>query len=112
MNQKLKVVLLIFSILIVLVFFNFSGLFSILNNSLNNLIAGNPDKSCNLDYDCVLKKTSCGVCDCGDAVNKDWNRFCPFPNFGTVYCKMCASPSYDFDVKCISNQCQKFWKNR
>lgn len=112
MNKKLKVALIIFGILIVLVFLSFTGFSNVLNNPLNRLIAGTPDKNCNVDSDCALKKTTCGVCDCGNAVNKDWNRFCPFPNLEMVYCKMCASPGYDFDIKCVSNQCQKVSKNK
>lgn len=48
-----------------------------MNNSINSLVAGTPDKSCSVDSDCNLEKTRCDPCDCGSAVNKNWNRFCP-----------------------------------
>ena len=112
MNKKIKVALILFGILILMVFLSFFGILNILNTPLNSIVAGNPDKNCNVDSDCALKKTRCAICDCGDAVNKNWNTFCPFPNLERLYCKMCASPGYDFDIKCVSNQCQKVWKNR
>jgi hypothetical protein len=112
MNKKLKIALIISGILIVLVFLSFTGFYNLLNSPLNRLIAGTPDKDCNADRDCALKDTNCQACDCGDAVNKDWNKFCPFPNFEMVYCKMCASLGYDFEIKCVNNRCQKVSINR
>jgi len=112
MNKNLKIALIVIGIIIVLVILFFSGIISSLNQPLNNLIAGEPDKSCNSDSDCTLRSTSCHVCDCGDAVNKDWKSFCPFPIYEMVYCKMCASEGRDFEIKCIDNQCQKAWLNQ
>ncbi len=111
MNKKLRFILIIFAILVLFLFLSFSGLFNILNKTLNRFIAGTPDKNCNIDSDCALKKTSCGVCECGDAVNKDWNRFCPLSYLVMAYCQDCIDPT-SFDVKCVNNQCQKVWKNR
>lgn len=47
------------------------------------------NRKCSTDDDCVLKDTDCNRCDCGDtgAVNKNWNKFCPFGESPpTCYC--------------------------
>ncbi|MBS3172707.1 hypothetical protein J4438_03990 [Candidatus Woesearchaeota archaeon] len=108
MNEKIKIITII--ILIVCFFFlsNVFGAFS----SLNKYVSGTPDKHCSLDSDCILKDTTCGYCDCGDTVNEDWDVFCPFRNPpARVKCSVCASPGYNFDIKCVNNQCEKVWKN-
>lgn len=92
-------------IVLVLIYLNSVGSLSFLNQPLNNLIAGSPDKSCNSDSDCVIKTTTCNICDCGDAVNKNWHSFCPFLDKSIVRCKICTFPS-DFGIKCIEGQCQ------
>jgi len=102
--------LVIIGIIALIVILSSIGNLVLLNQPLNNLIAGSPDKSCNSDSDCVLMKTTCHPCDCGDAVNKNWHPYCPFPDNALYECKMCASPNYDFDVKCVESQCQRIWK--
>jgi hypothetical protein len=92
-----------------LVVLNYAGAFS----SLNKYFSGVPDKKCTMDSDCVLKDTTCGYCDCGDAANKDWNVLCLFRNPPMqVLCKTCPSPNHDFEIKCVENQCQRVWKNQ
>jgi hypothetical protein len=78
-----------------------------INGSLNAIVAGEPDRSCRQDSDCALRQTSCSLCDCGDAVNMKWERFCPLPDKETVYCKPCASLGADFQLKCADGTCQK-----
>ncbi len=79
---------------------------------MNKYLAGTPDKTCTTDSDCVLKRTSCSYCNCGDAVNKDWEVFCPFRNPPIqVMCEMCPPPNY-YEIKCVENQCQRVWKNK
>ena len=100
------VVILILAILIL----NYFGIMGFSNNLVSKIVAGNPDKNCNVDSDCVIKRLSCGPCDCGMAVNKNWSVFCPFKekNMLRFKCKMCMSPE-DYQVRCINNLCeQKF----
>ena len=104
MNKKVKIGLIILGIILFLILLNYSGELSFMNNYLS----GTPDKTCTIDSDCAIKRTTCGYCDCGDAVNKDWNVFCPFRDAHLgVLCKMCMSLNYDFEIKCVQNQCQK-----
>lgn len=108
MDKNLKIGLAVLGVILILFLLNYAGAFS----SLNKYLSGTPDISCTTDSDCVLKPTSCYVCDCGDAVNKDWTVFCPFkrPRM-PMLCKMCPSPNYDFKVKCVENQCQQVKMN-
>lgn len=110
MNRKLKVVFIILGIVIVLVLLILFDVLSSLNTPINEFIAGTPDKSCNIDSDCTLKETTCELCDCGDVVNQNWERFCPFVSLKKVQCKICASLTNDFDIKCVDNLCQKNYK--
>lgn len=114
MNKKLKIVFIVTGIIIFLGILSFIGIFSVMNNSLNSLFAGIPNKSCSVDSDCDLEKTKCNPCDCGSAVNKDWNRFCPLPDLSviSIYCKGCMALGYDIEVKCLNNQCQTVSINR
>ena len=80
------------------------------NDLANAIIAGKPYKQCTVDSDCAIKSTTCQSCDCGDAVNVNWNRVCPFPTFARFQCKMCASPTLNFNISCVEGQCQKVWK--
>lgn len=84
----------------VLLVANFFTLFSPLNEPLNTLIAGPPDKTCGIDEDCVVEPTTCEPCDCGDAVNKEWGTFCPFGTL-SVFCKMCPG----LGTQCIDGTC-------
>jgi hypothetical protein len=109
MDKKLKIGLIILGVILILLLLNYSGAFF----SLNKYFTGTPDKTCAVDSDCALKGTTCGYCNCGDAVNKNWDVSCPFkrnPHI-QVLCKMCPSPNIDFDIKCVDNQCQRVWKN-
>ncbi len=109
MDKKIKIGLLALGIILLIAVINYLGVLSF----LNNYVSGTPNKSCMVDTDCVLRSTTCGYCDCGDAVNKDWNVFCPFRNPpAQVFCKMCPSPNLNFEIKCVENQCQRVWKNR
>lgn len=115
MNIIYKIILIILVLIVLSFILNSFGAIttgSSLNDPLNRLIAGTPDKSCNVDSDCVIKSTRCSPCDCGDAVNQRWYTYCPFPiaKIG-IFCKPCATPGQDFDLKCVNNQCQKVWKN-
>ena len=104
--MKIGVVVLVIVILIFILNY-FYGALAFLNEPLNDIISGSPNKSCNDDSDCVLRKTICHQCDCGDTVNKNWYTFCPFVDKSIDLCKMCASLHSDFEVKCINNLCQK-----
>lgn len=109
MNKRLKIGLIVLGVIFLLVVLNYLGTLSFMNKNF----VGKPDKTCTADSDCALKPTTCGYCDCGDAVNKDWNVVCPFKNPPKqVLCKPCPSPNLDFDIKCVENQCQRVWKNK
>lgn len=71
-------ILIIVGVLVFILILNFIGFLSFLNKPLNTLVAGTPDKSCNDNSDCVIRDTTCEICDCGEAVNKKWESFCPF----------------------------------
>jgi hypothetical protein len=77
-----------------------------INNILNKIFAGEPDKTCNVDSDCVIKVTNCATCGCGEAVNKNWHSFCPLPLNYVVMCKMCVQKQ----ARCIENKCEAFSK--
>lgn len=109
MDKKLKIGLIISGVILFVIVLNYSGIIS----PSNKYSTGTPDKTCTVDSDCALKRTTCGYCDCGGAVNKDWDIVCLFKNPPKrVLCKPCPSPNLDFDVKCIENQCQRVWKNK
>jgi hypothetical protein len=110
-KKNLKIGFIVVGLIVFFAVLNFIGALAILNQPLNSLIAGSPDKRCNVDSDCILRDTICHTCDCGDAVNKNWYPFCPFLDTAKYLCKMCASPNYDFEIKCVENQCQRVWKD-
>lgn len=102
-----------FWLVVVIILFYFIIGFGFLNPTLNRVVSGEVDKSCSVDSDCELKSTTCGPCDCGDAVNKEWDKFCLFSNGFRdvqVMCKICPSPGLNFDVRCVENQCERVWK--
>lgn len=109
MKKKLIIALVILGLIIILLL-NFLSVLAFLNVPLNRLVIGTPDRGCNEDADCDFRIISCGPCDCGAPVNKEWTKepFCPFRN-PLILCKMCPSPNYDFEIKCVENQCQKVW---
>ena len=101
-------------IFVLLIAFNFLGFLSFLNEPTNKLVAGYPNKKCSSDSDCILRGVTCAICDCGDAVNKNWYPFCPFEKKlmgSVVLCKTCPFPKYDFEIKCIKNQCKTVSKD-
>lgn len=102
-NKIILILGIIIGIYLILNIINF------LTGSVNHII-NNPDKKCNLDSDCELKRTSCGGCDCGDAVNKNWGRVCLFFEQHMEFCEMCPSLNLNFEIKCINNECQRVWK--
>ncbi len=79
-----------------------------LNNYLNKVVRGEPDKSCVVDSDCKIASTTCNICQCGSAVNINWEgSFCPFPelNLGDIACSMCLRGT----PKCIKNICTEVY---
>jgi hypothetical protein len=108
-KKFLKIVVTIGIIIFLLILSSFYGFLGILNQPINSIIAGNPNKKCNVDSDCVLRATTCSQCDCGDAVNRNWYTLCPFADKSVIFCKMCATPNSDFEVKCVNNTCQIVW---
>jgi len=106
-----KILIIIIAVIIIAVFaVNLTGFWPFLNRPINYLVAGAPDKSCQADSDCKIKPTQCGYCgDCGDAVNKNWQQYCPFKShYFIVYCKTC--PPYF--ARCVEGQCQKYIKKQ
>ncbi|OGY42337.1 MAG: hypothetical protein A2Y67_04390 [Candidatus Buchananbacteria bacterium RBG_13_39_9] len=101
-----KIIILIIAIIIIAIFaVNFTGLWPFLNRPINYLVAGTPDESCLLDSDCKIKQTHCGYCgDCGNAVNKNWQQYCPFKNhYFTIYCEPCPP----LQVRCLRGACRE-----
>jgi hypothetical protein len=89
-------------IIITLVVLYYIGLFSILNNPLNNLVAGEPDRTCSVDSDCVVKTIQCSsTCD-KEAVNVEWSKFCPFKENVFIAISGCSGP---IDAKCVEGIC-------
>ncbi len=109
MNKPLKIILITIGIILLLIFSYILGFWSFLNAPVNQVLYGSVDKSCNVDSDCVLKQTTCEVsCACREPVNKDWKHKCFFAfkhPFST--CSLCGTPGYDFEVKCVNNQCER-----
>jgi hypothetical protein len=102
--NKKKIGVIIVGITIFLVM-NYFGLFSPINSFIN----ANPDKSCTVDSDCTIKRTTCYYCDCGGIVNRNWNVFCPFNSLplymhNLIQCGLCP---VNFEIKCVDNQCEK-----
>ena len=98
---KYQVIFLLISICIILIFLTFPY---ILPGIINPI-----DKSCTTDYDCVLKDTDCDRCDCGpgEAVNKNWNKFCPLGEIGSI-CACAPIPGYlDYKAICDKGICKR-----
>lgn len=103
-----KTLLIIVGIIILLYFLNSLGFLKNFNRPINNLIAGKPDFSCQVDQDCKLDNIDCGPCRCPQAVNKNWEKFCPFKStrvLQNIYCEPC--PPNPKELECVNNQCQK-----
>lgn len=79
------------------------------DESIYHPLLSPPDKSCIVDSDCTLRPTSCDACDCGEAVNRNWEAVCPFSNKELVHCKICPSEGDNFEIQCVENLCQKVW---
>jgi hypothetical protein len=67
------------------------------------IIPQTPDLSCQKDADCKIATTDCRPCDCGQAVNINWQAYCPFTSRNIYACAPC--PPYQ--AKCINNKCEK-----
>jgi len=81
----------IIALIIIILAVNLTGYWTFLNWPLNKLVAKTPDGSCLVDEDCKIAATSCGPCDCGQAININWQPYCPFKNTQRVLCKTCPS---------------------
>ena len=93
------------AILILVIILNYSGALAPLNRHFI-------DRTCTVDSDCTVIRTRChpNPCNCGVAVNKDWNGFCPFININVGVCIQC--PLYEEGdegpkVKCVNNRCKE-----
>lgn len=91
MSKILKIIIIIVALVIIILAANLSGYWTFLNWPLNKISAGTPDASCFVDEDCKIAATTCAPCDCGQAVNINWNANCPFKSRQVINCKMCAS---------------------
>lgn len=81
---------------------NASGWWTFLNWPLNKIVAGTPDESCYISDDCKIATTSCAICDCGSAVNKNWQAYCPFKNRQRILCETCI----DSQAICLNYKCR------
>ena len=67
------------------------------------------NKRCDIDDDCIIKDINCGRCDCGgefNAVNKNWNKFCPLGERGPICFCESLDPLIKYTPKCIDNICK------
>lgn len=85
---QLTIIVVIILLLLILAVY-LSGFGMVFDWPLNKIVAGTPDGSCYVDTDCKIAPTSCGPCDCGQAVNKNWQAYCPFKSQRFVMCKPC-----------------------
>ena len=79
-----------------------------INNSLNILVSGEPNKECIIDSDCAIKQTTCNLCSNyakKESVNKDWNTFCPIPAILDTTCL--AMIEFHGEPYCESNICKE-----
>lgn len=117
------------SIFILAIFvLNFIGVLYFLNPVINKIFPDIPDKSCQIDSDCILaipsKLSECSLCDpygCKFysaelnevvAINKDWKPRCLFSEPKNVICLMCIGgiEQKDYEAKCVNNRCVKVRK--
>jgi hypothetical protein len=103
-HVSIKIILTVAAILLIL---NYFGYLADLNEPLNNLIVGSPEKICGYNTDCALKRTQCNPCDCGDAVYRDWAPFCILHDPKVYDCKPCPALNIDFQIACIDYKCVK-----
>ncbi len=112
MAKVTKIIVIVGSILLLLlllggIMFMKSNSFA-LNNYLNKIVRGEPDKSCFVDSDCKIAITDCGLCGCGEAVNINWKRsFCPIRYNVQVMCMQCPGS----EARCLNNKCVEVFKN-
>jgi len=99
-NRIITVIIIIGILILIPHIFDLSPL----NEPLNKWLRGEPKKYCNRASDCVIRPTNCSVCNCGDAVNKNWKPFCPFKSHKTQ--QECNCPKYI--VRCINHRCRKY----
>ena len=101
MKKIFIIIGIIIALILIVLAVNISGYSTFLNWPLNKLIAGTPDGSCFVDEDCKIANTTCGVCDCGQAVNKNWQAYCPFKN-NFIKCKPCPP----LQAQCLKYACR------
>lgn len=96
------------SIVVITIILGYSGLFGSLNKPLNSIVAGTPDKSCNVAADCTYKFINCTNNSCKkDAVNVNWNTFCPLPSSKTASSPICLPGGNNKGLECVEGQCQR-----
>jgi len=91
MRKIIIILSIIIALIIIALAVNLSGYWTFLNWPINKLVAKTPDQSCFVDEDCKIAPTTCGPCDCGQAVNKNWQAYCPLKSRQRVLCKTCPS---------------------
>jgi len=64
-----------------------------------------PDQSCFVDEDCKIAPTSCGPCDCGQAVNKNWQPNCQKKSYDPNKIYECT-PCPPYTAKCFKYKCR------
>ena len=103
-----KIIIIILTTLALLYLVNALGYLHQFNQPLNQLVAGQINKSCELDTECVLETIDCGSCRCATPVNKNWQKFCPFKDqqFVNHYCAACRDSGYG-EPKCINHECRE-----
>jgi len=100
----LKVVITLAAIALIL---NFFGYLAPLNQPINRMITVDPAVSCAYDSDCTLKPILCDPCDCGSAVNKEWDRFCMLKDTRVnTQCAPCPQQGTDYTIQCVVNTCK------
>jgi len=103
MKKQTKILIIIGILLLIYPVLNYFGAFSFLNQPLNKIVAGEPDKTCNQDTDCRVTWPICGSCEC-DVVNQEWRKYCPFRPLYYTLC-LCPIIENNLTIKCIENQC-------
>ncbi len=106
MNIMNKYSVTVIVVIIILFVGTVTGSLYFLNEPLNSLIG--IDKHCATDADCAFKANTCDRCAVtGDSVvaaNKNWNRFCPFPDLrgGAAGCPALLRG----EPKCVNKICE------
>jgi hypothetical protein len=98
-----KIIILVISVLVITsLFLLYVFGDDLFNEPLNKWVAGEPDKTCEVNSDCVLREVDCSVCGFPKyAVNKNWEPFCLFPT-SEALCDIFLQPD---DVACTDGMC-------